>query len=115
MDFDDWRTLHDTVVKEKADLEITKHEKAQWFWNSLCKKLAELRVDMEVILAALGGWCMNFPSANTTVTNFLEWFLDGGPGSTHRLFWVQWEYDLFHSDWCHQDAYRGGVWAFVGA
>jgi hypothetical protein len=30
-------------------------------------------------------------------------------------FRMQWEYHLFHSDWCHQDACGGGVWAFVGA
>jgi chromosome segregation ATPase len=28
-DFDDLRTSHDAIVKEKADLEKTKHEKAQ--------------------------------------------------------------------------------------
>jgi hypothetical protein len=30
-DFDDLCTSHDTVVKEKADLEKTEHEKAQRF------------------------------------------------------------------------------------
>jgi hypothetical protein len=34
-DFDDLRTLHDAIVKEKADLEKTECEKAQWFQNSL--------------------------------------------------------------------------------
>jgi isocitrate lyase len=41
-------------VKEKADLEKTKCEKAQRFWNSLRKKLAELQIDMEATVAALG-------------------------------------------------------------
>jgi hypothetical protein len=42
-------------MKEKADLKKTEHEKAQRFPNSLRKKLAELRVDMEATVAALGG------------------------------------------------------------
>jgi hypothetical protein len=73
-DFDDLRTLHNAVVKGKADLEKMEHEKAQRFQNSLCKKLGELRVDMEATVAALGGRCMDFFCANNTVTNFLEWF-----------------------------------------
>jgi hypothetical protein len=68
------RTSRDAVVKEKANLEKTEHEKAQQFQNSLYKKLVELWVDMEATVATLGGWCMDFPSANTTVTDFLEWF-----------------------------------------
>jgi 3-dehydroquinate synthetase len=72
-DFDDLHTLHDAVVKEEADLEKTEHEKAQQFRNSLCKKLADLWVNMEATVVALGGGgCLDFPSANTTVTNFLE-------------------------------------------
>jgi chromosome segregation ATPase len=53
--FDDLRTSHDATMKEKADLKKTEHEKAQRFPNSLRKKLAELRVDMEATVAALGG------------------------------------------------------------
>jgi hypothetical protein len=41
-------------VKEKADLEKVECEKAQRFQNSLRKKLAELQVDMEAIVVALG-------------------------------------------------------------
>jgi chromosome segregation ATPase len=70
-DFDDLHTLHDAAVKEEADLEKTEHEKAQQFQNSLCKKLTDLWVNMEATVVALGG-CLDFPSANTTVTNFLE-------------------------------------------
>jgi hypothetical protein len=114
-DFDDLRTSHDIVVKEKADLEKTAREKAQWFQNSLCKKLAELWVNMEATVAALGGRCMDFPSANTTGTNFLEWLQMEVQALPIAFFWVQWEYLLFRSDWYHQDACRGGVWAFAGA
>jgi hypothetical protein len=42
-------------VKEKADLEKTEHEKAQWFCILLRKILAGLRRDMEESIAALGG------------------------------------------------------------
>jgi chromosome segregation ATPase len=73
-DFDILCTSDDGVVKEKADPEKTEHEKAQWLRNSLHKKLAELQVDMEAIVAALGGRCMDFPSTNTTVNKILEWF-----------------------------------------
>jgi chromosome segregation ATPase len=54
-DFDILCTSHDVIVKEKADLEKTKREKAQRLQNLLRKKLAELRVNMEVTVAALGG------------------------------------------------------------
>jgi hypothetical protein len=54
-DFDDLRTSDAVVVQEKADLEKTECEKAQRFWNLLHKKLAELRRDTEVSVAALGG------------------------------------------------------------
>jgi ATP-dependent protease HslVU (ClpYQ) ATPase subunit len=72
--FGDLRTSHDAIVKEKADLEKTEHEKVQQFQNSPCKKLAELRVDMEATVAELGGRCLHFPSANTIVIDFLESF-----------------------------------------
>jgi chromosome segregation ATPase len=35
-DFGDLRASHAAVVKEKADLEKTEHEKAQQFRNQLC-------------------------------------------------------------------------------
>jgi chromosome segregation ATPase len=54
-DFDILCTSHDVIVKEKADLEKTKREKAQRLQNLLRKKLAELRVNMEVTVTALGG------------------------------------------------------------
>jgi hypothetical protein len=73
-EFDDLRTSHDAVVKEKADLEKIEREKVQRFWNFLRKKLAELQVNMEATVDALRERCMDFPSANTTVTDFLEWF-----------------------------------------
>jgi regulator of replication initiation timing len=41
-DFGDLRSSLAIVVKEKADLEKTEREKAQWFLNSLRNKLAEL-------------------------------------------------------------------------
>jgi hypothetical protein len=73
-DFNDLQTSHAIVVKEKADLEKTLHKKAQWFHNLLCKKLAELRCDMEESIAALRGRCMDFPTTNATVSDMLEWF-----------------------------------------
>jgi chromosome segregation ATPase len=113
-DFDILRTLHDAVVNEKMDLEKIGCEKVQRLQNSLHKKLAELRVDIEATVAALGERCMDFPSANTIVNDFLV-VLDGSPGSTHRLCRMQWEYHLLRSDWCFQDACGGRVWAFAGA
>jgi predicted nucleic acid-binding Zn-ribbon protein len=53
-DFSDL-TSHIAIVKEKADLEKTEHEKAQRFHNLLRKKLAGLRHDMEESIAALEG------------------------------------------------------------
>jgi hypothetical protein len=41
-DFGDLRSSLTIVVKEKAGLEKTEREKAQWFLNSLRNKLAEL-------------------------------------------------------------------------
>jgi hypothetical protein len=63
-DFDDLRTSCDAIVKEKPDLEKMEREKVQWFWNSLCKKLAKLWVDIMVIVAALGGdaWILPLPT-----------------------------------------------------
>jgi glyoxylate utilization-related uncharacterized protein len=40
-------------MQEKVNLEKTEHENAQWFWNLLHKKLAELRCDMEESVVAL--------------------------------------------------------------
>jgi hypothetical protein len=71
-DFDDLRTLHDAAVKEKADLEKMDCEKVQRFQNSLRKKLVELRSIWRRQWLRWGR-CMDFPSANTTITNFLEW------------------------------------------
>jgi 3-dehydroquinate synthetase len=58
-DFDVLRTSHDAIVKEKADMEKTEREKVYQLQNSLRKKLAELRVDMEATVASLGGGVMH--------------------------------------------------------
>jgi hypothetical protein len=60
-DFDDLCTSHDTVVKQKADLEKTEREKARRFQNSLRKKLVELWIDMEATVDALGSDAWIFP------------------------------------------------------
>jgi hypothetical protein len=75
-DFGDLQTYNATIVKEKADLEKTEHEKAQWFCILLRKILAGLRRDMEESIAALGGGggCMDFPTTDATVFDMLEWF-----------------------------------------
>jgi DNA mismatch repair ATPase MutL len=54
-EFDELRSSQDVVVKEKADLEKTEHEKAQWFRNLLRKKMVVLRRDTEESVAALRG------------------------------------------------------------
>jgi hypothetical protein len=68
------RTSRDAVVKEKANLEKTEHEKAQRFQNSLYKKLVELWVDMEATVATLGGDAWIFPLPTLLSPIFLEWF-----------------------------------------
>jgi hypothetical protein len=60
-DFGDLRSTHTNAVKQKADLKKMEHEKVQWFQNSLHRKLAELRRDMETIVAVLGGGAGIFP------------------------------------------------------
>jgi hypothetical protein len=62
------------------------HEKVQWLQNSLHKKLAELWVDMEATVAAVGGgsdaWifpCQHYYHRCFGVVS------DGGLGSTHCL------------------------------
>jgi hypothetical protein len=104
-DFDDLHTSHDVVVKEKANLEKTKHEKEQQFWKSLRKKLAELPVDMEVTVTALGAM-----HEFSLCQHYCHWVFgvlsDGGPSCIHCLFWMQWEYYQLCSDWCFQDACR---------
>jgi hypothetical protein len=87
--FGDLRTSHDAIVKEKADLEKTEHEKVQQFQNSPCKKLAELRVDMEATVAELGGAMLAFSLCQHYRHRLFGVILDGGPGSTHHLFRMQ--------------------------
>jgi ElaB/YqjD/DUF883 family membrane-anchored ribosome-binding protein len=72
-DFNEMRSSHAAVVKEKADLEKTEHEKVRRFHNSLLKKLAELRGNTEASVAALGGRCVEFPS-EAFVSDLLKWF-----------------------------------------
>jgi chromosome segregation ATPase len=83
--FDDLRTSHDATMKEKADLKKTEHEKAQRFPNSLRKKLAELRVDMEATVTALGAM-HGFSLYQHCCHRFFGVVSDGGPGCTHCLF-----------------------------
>jgi hypothetical protein len=59
------------MVKEKAEVEKTECVKLQQFQDSLRKRLAELRRDMEASVAALGGRCVEFPT-NPSVFDFLE-------------------------------------------
>jgi chromosome segregation ATPase len=73
-DFNDLWTSHAAVVQEKADLEKTERENVQWFWNLLRKKLAELQRDTEESVAAIGGWCEDFPVTNATVSTLFDWF-----------------------------------------
>jgi chromosome segregation ATPase len=84
-DFDDLSTSHDAVVKEKTDLEKTECEKAQRFQNSLHKKLAELRVNMEATVAVLGVM-HGFSLRQHYCHRFFGAISDDCPGSTHRLF-----------------------------
>jgi hypothetical protein len=72
-DFDEVRSLHVVVVKEKANLEKTECEKARQFQNSLLKKLAELHRDTKASVVALEGRCVEFP-ADASVSDLLEQF-----------------------------------------
>jgi hypothetical protein len=72
-DFEDMRAAYEAVVKEKAEVEEIKRATLQWFKDSLCKKLAELRRDMEASVATLGGRSAEFPT-DISLCDFLEWF-----------------------------------------
>jgi ElaB/YqjD/DUF883 family membrane-anchored ribosome-binding protein len=72
-DFNEMRSSHAAVVKEKADLEKTEHEKVRRFQNSLLKKLADLRGNTEASVAALWGRCVEFPY-DAFVSDLLKWF-----------------------------------------
>jgi hypothetical protein len=65
--------LHDAVVREKAEVEKTDCAKLQQFQDSLRKKLAELRCNMDTSVATLGGRSAEFPT-DASLSDFLEWF-----------------------------------------
>jgi hypothetical protein len=73
-DFIDLQTVHAALGKEKEDAEKVEREKAQRFYNPLCKKLVGLRNDVEKSVAMLGGQCFEFPATNATVGTMLDWF-----------------------------------------
>jgi chromosome segregation ATPase len=72
-DFNDLRSSHAAVVKEKVDLEKMEREKAQRFQNLLHKKLAELHCDTEESVAALGGRYEDF-TVTTCLIGSGRWF-----------------------------------------
>jgi predicted nuclease with TOPRIM domain len=72
-DFEDMRVAYDAMVKEKAEVEEIERTKLQRFQDSLHKKLAELRRDMEASVATLDGRSAEFPT-DASLSDFLEWF-----------------------------------------
>jgi hypothetical protein len=67
------RTAHDALVKDKAEVQKTECVKLQQFQDSIRKKLAELRRDIEDPVATLGGRSAKFPN-DAFLSNFFEWF-----------------------------------------
>jgi uncharacterized protein (DUF3084 family) len=59
-DLENARTAHDTTVKDKVQLQKAEPTKLQQFQDSVHKKLAELRRDIEVSVATLGGRSTEF-------------------------------------------------------
>jgi hypothetical protein len=68
-EFNDLSSLHDAVLKEKAEMDA----KVQRFQDSLRKRLAELRRERKGSLAELEGRCAEFPT-DASVSDFLGWF-----------------------------------------
>jgi chromosome segregation ATPase len=59
-DLENARTAHDTTVKDKVQLQKAEPTKLQQFQDSVRKKLAKLRRDIEVSVATLGGGSTEF-------------------------------------------------------
>jgi hypothetical protein len=73
-DLESMCTAHDAVVKEKVEVQKTKHTKLQRFQDSVHQWLVELRRNTEASVATLDGSSAKF-STSASLSNFLEWFL----------------------------------------
>jgi regulator of replication initiation timing len=72
-DLESMRTSHDVVVKERAKVQKPERVKLQRFQDSVRKRLAELRCDIEASVAMLSGRSVEFPTGDS-LFDFLEWF-----------------------------------------
>jgi hypothetical protein len=61
------------VVKDKVEVQKTKHLKLQRFQDSVRKKLAKLRRDIEASVASLGCRSAEF-LIDASLSDFFEWF-----------------------------------------
>jgi hypothetical protein len=69
-------TTRDAVVKDKDLVQQAEQSKLQSFQDSICKRLAELRHDMEASVSALGGRSAEFPTGSS-LSDFFKWFQMG--------------------------------------
>jgi hypothetical protein len=73
-DLESMHTAHDAVVKEKVEVQKTKHVKLQRFQDSVHQWVVELRCNTEASVATLDGSSVEF-STSASLSDFLEWFL----------------------------------------
>jgi ABC-type Fe3+-citrate transport system substrate-binding protein len=73
-DLESMSTVHDAVVKKKAELQKTEHVKLQRFQDSVRQWLVKLRRNTEASVAMLDGSSAEF-STSTSLSDILEWFL----------------------------------------
>jgi hypothetical protein len=72
-DLESMRNAHDAVVKEKAEVQKTERVKLQRFQDSVHKRLAELRCNIEASVAMLSGRSAEYPTS-ASLSDFLKWF-----------------------------------------
>jgi regulator of replication initiation timing len=67
------RIARDVAVKDKDLVRQAEQAKLQRFQDFVCKKLVELRHNVEASVSALGGRSTEFP-AGASLSDFLKWF-----------------------------------------
>jgi hypothetical protein len=72
-DLESMHTVHDAVVKEKAEVQKIERVKLQRFQDSVRKRLAELQCNIEVSMATLDGRSAEYPTG-ASLSDFLKWF-----------------------------------------
>jgi hypothetical protein len=72
-DLEGAHSAHEAAVKDKELVRQTKQSKLWRFQDSVHKRLAELRGDIEASVSALGGQSAEFPS-DASLSDFFKWF-----------------------------------------